>query len=147
MALKSIVSSTWVHRDLLSLPAAMAVTSLLMMYPLMVVTVWHQHLESQPWYDKILVVQQVALTAWSLLHVVPCSGQLAAVHHLGLALCKVFTLLSRFSLITIELELDILYIKRYSKWQLWQFMIKGIVSYLTTVTCMCVTSTILIVHS
>ena len=60
---------------------------LLMMCPLMVVTVCHWHLESWPWYDEILVVQWVTLTAWLLLHVVPCSGQLAAVCHLDLAWC------------------------------------------------------------
>ena len=54
---------------------------------LMAVTVCHWHLESQPWYDEILVVQWVTLTAWSLLHAVPCSSQLAAAHHLGLAWC------------------------------------------------------------
>ena len=58
-----------------------------MMCPLIVVTVCHWHLESQPRYDKILVIQQGVLTTLLLLHAVPCSGQLAATHHLGLALC------------------------------------------------------------
>ena len=55
-----------------------------MMYPLMVVTFCHWHLESQPQCDEILVIQQGILTTLSLLLVVPCSGQLAAIHHLGL---------------------------------------------------------------
>ena len=56
-----------------------------MMCLLMVVTVCRRHLESQPRYDEILVVQRVVLTIWSLLHIVLCSGQLAATRHLGLA--------------------------------------------------------------
>ena len=57
---------------------------LLVMYPLMVVTSCHWHLESWPRYDKILVFQQGALTTLSLLHVIPCSSQSAVIHHLGL---------------------------------------------------------------
>ena len=53
----------------------------------MAVTVRHWHLESQPQYDEILVIQQVVLTIWSLLHAVPCSSQLAVTRHLGLTLC------------------------------------------------------------
>ena len=64
------------------------------------------------------------------------AGQQAPVG--ALRACKVFTLLSSFSLITIELEPDILYIKRCSKWQLWWFMIKGIVTYLKLQSHACV---------
>ena len=52
--------------------------------------------------------------------------------------CKVFTLLSSFSLITIELEPDILYINWCSKWQLWWFMTKGIYAYLKLQSHACV---------
>ena len=87
MAHKSIISFIWVHRDLPSLPAAMAVTSsvndvssdgsdfLSLAFRILALS------------DKILVVWKGALITLSLLHVVPCSGQLAAIHHLGLTLC------------------------------------------------------------
>ena len=90
MACKSIISSMWVRRDLPSLPAAMVATSSVndvssdggdFLSPAF------QHLESRPRCDKILVIWQGTLTALSLLHVVPCSGQLAAICHLGLTLC------------------------------------------------------------
>ena len=87
MAHKSIVSSTWVHRDLPSLLAAMVVTSSVNDVSSDGSDFCHPRLESQPWCDKILVFQQGTLITLLLLHIIPCSSQLAVIRHLGLALC------------------------------------------------------------
>ena len=59
----------------------------LMVCFLMAVTPCCCHLESWPWYDKILAFWWGGLTALLLLHAIPCSGQLAVIPHLSLTIC------------------------------------------------------------
>ena len=83
MAHRFIVSSMWVCRDLLSLPDVMAVTSSVDN----VSSNHHHHLETQTQCDKTLVFHQDISTILLLLHVSPCSDQLAIIHHLDQVIC------------------------------------------------------------